>query len=142
MTLYLDTSSIVKLYVEEVGRDDVKRLLADAAVVFTSQVAYPQTRSALARRRREGHLSAASFGAAKKDFEADWTLFARVETTAVLCAEAGELAERYELRGFDSIHLASFAEMVRALQGADDVQFSSFDDRLNIAARKLARRLR
>ena len=71
-----------------------------------------------------------------------WPHCIGVPVTSALCRQAGDLAERYELRGFDSIHLASFAEMLRALQGADDVTFSSFDDRLNAAARKLARRLR
>lgn len=139
MTLYLDTSSIVKLYVDEPAREDVQRLLSDASVVVTSQVAYPETRSALARRHREGALSAAAHQSAKNDFEAEWSLFAKIETSAALCSEAGNLAERYELRGFDAVHLASFAEMLRALHGMDDVQFSSFDDRLNRAARRLAR---
>ena len=139
MTLYLDTSSIVKLYVDEPAREDVRRLLTDASVVVTSQVAYPEARSAFARRRREGALSAAAHQNAKNDFETDWSMFAKIETTATLCSEAGHLAERYALHGFDAIHLASFAEMLRALRGTDDVEFSSFDDRLNSAARRLAR---
>jgi hypothetical protein len=32
--------------------------------------------------------------------------------------------------------------MLRGLQGADDVVFSSFDDRLNAAARRLARKFK
>ena len=58
MTLYLDTSSLVKLYLAEVGTDSVRRLVDDATLVATSQIAYPETRAALARRRREGALSA------------------------------------------------------------------------------------
>ena len=57
MTLYLDTSSLVKLYVEEIGSDDVRELVAEAVVVSTSIVAYPETRAALARLRRRGDLS-------------------------------------------------------------------------------------
>ncbi len=41
----------------------------------------------------------------------------------------------YQLRGFDSFHLASFAQTLRGLEGADDVAFSSFEDRLNRAAK-------
>lgn len=44
------------------------------------------------------------------------------------------------LRGFDALHLASFAEVVRRA-GASNTQFSSFDDPLNNAARDVARRL-
>ena len=52
----------------------------------------------------------------------------------------GELAERYRLRGFDSVHLATFAEVARRA-GARETRFSSFDDRLNQAAQRLAQRL-
>jgi hypothetical protein len=54
--------------------------------------------------------------------------------------DAGEFAERYALRGFDALHLASFAEIARRA-GARETRFSSFDEPLNRAARDLARRL-
>jgi uncharacterized protein len=71
--------------------------------------------------------------------DADWEHYVAVAVTRDLCREAGDLAERYRLRGFDAIHLASFAEVLRGLQGRADVTFSSFDDRLNRAARRLSR---
>ena len=40
MTLYLDTSSLVKLYVAEVDTERVRRLVDDATWVATSQIAY------------------------------------------------------------------------------------------------------
>jgi predicted nucleic acid-binding protein len=137
--LYLDTSSLVKLYVEEEGSDDVQALVDDATLIATSHVAYPEARAALARRRRERALSPRSFTAAKRAFETDWIRYVAIEVQGSLCREAGDLAERYRLRGFDSVHLASFAEMLRGLQGRADVRFSSFDDRLNQAARQLSR---
>ena len=53
MILYLDTSSLVKLYVDEPGSEDVLRLVDQAELVTTSVVAYAEARAALARRRRE-----------------------------------------------------------------------------------------
>ena len=140
MTLYLDTSSLVKLYVEEVGSDDVRNLVAEATVVATSIVAYPETRAALARLRRSGDLTPAKFATAKRNFEAQWPAFLTLDVTAPLSREAGEFAERYALRGFDALHLASFAEIVRRA-GPVETRFSSFDDRLNKASRDVARRL-
>ena len=138
MTLYLDTSSLVKLYVTETGSAVVRRLVSEANVVATSVVAYAETRAALARLRREGALTASKAAAAKREFEEQWPAYLTVEATGVLCRAAGELAERHGLRGFDSIHLASFAEVARRARTAD-TQFSSFDDRLNQAARKVTR---
>ncbi len=141
MTLYLDTSSLVKLYVAEVDTESVRRLVDDATLVATSQIAYPETRAALARRRREGALSAGAFTLAKRTFDADWARYFAVEVTASLCREAGELAERLRLRGHDSVHLASFAEVVRR-GGTQETRFSSCDDALNRASRAILRELR
>lgn len=140
MTVYLDTSSLIKLYVEEPGSDAVLQLIDDATVVSTSLVAYPETRAALARLRREGRLAAAAFRTAKRDFEQQWHAYLSIEPTVTVCLEAGELAERYGLRGFDAIHLASFAEIARRA-GIERTRFSSFDDRLTRAARRLRRTL-
>jgi len=45
--------------------------------------------------------------AAKHAFEEQWPTYLTLEATDSLCRAAGELAEKYSLRGFDSIHLAS-----------------------------------
>ena len=140
MTLYLDTSSAIKLYVLEVGSDVVHALVGDAVVVATSAITYAETRAALARLRRDGALTVAKFTSAKREFEQQWPSFMTLDATAALCRSAGELAERYQLRGFDSVHLATFAEVARRA-GPRDTRFSSFDDRLNQAAQRLARRL-
>lgn len=49
VTLYLDTSSLVKLYVEEPDSDTVRRLVETAAIVSTASIAYTET----ARRLRD-----------------------------------------------------------------------------------------
>ncbi len=58
--------------------------------------------------------------------------------TNALCRDAGDLAERHGLRGYDSVHLAAYLEVVRAA-GKGTVRFSCFDDRLTAAARSAAR---
>jgi predicted nucleic acid-binding protein len=131
VTVYADTSSLVKLFVEEAESDAVRERILTASVVFTSDVVYAEVRAALARRRRDGTL-----------FETKWTDLLSIPATQEICHEAGDLAERYELRGFDSIHLASFAEMLRGLQGRDQVEFSSFDEHLNGVAKRVARTIR
>ncbi|MFI5177153.1 MAG: type II toxin-antitoxin system VapC family toxin [Vicinamibacterales bacterium] len=140
MTLYLDTSSLVKLYVAETGSDAVRALLDRATVVATSSVAYAEARAAFARLRRDRRLSAAAHADLKRHLDADWPAYLTIDAGDALCRSAGELTEQYRLRGFDSIHLASFAEVARRA-GVTDTRFSSFDEPLNQAARTLARRL-
>ena len=85
MTLYLDTSSAIKLYVAEAGSDMVRTLVGDAAVVATSVVTYAETRAALARLRREGALTAANIRSAKREFEEQWPSFMKLDATEALC---------------------------------------------------------
>lgn len=141
MTLYLDTSSLVKLYVTESGSEDVRARVDEATIVATSMIAYPETRAALARRRRERALRPAAFNAAKRKFDDDWPKYLAVNVTDALCREAGNFAERYALRGYDGVHLACFIEVARRA-GITDTEFSSFDDRLNAVARRAVRALR
>jgi predicted nucleic acid-binding protein len=134
LILYLDTSSLIKLYVEESGSAETERLLGESSLGCTSVVAYAEARSALARLCREGSLTAEEHTLAKADLDRDWPHFLSVEVTPVVWRTAGDLAERHALRGFDSLHLASFLYLTKANLG-EPVQFSSFDGRLNGAAR-------
>jgi predicted nucleic acid-binding protein len=132
--LYLDTSSLIKLYLEEQGTAEVRQLVEAAEVLATSVIAYPEARSALARLHREGGLTSSELARVRSAFEQDWRLFLVLEVTAGIWRQAGDLAARRALRGFDSLHLASFLSL-GAEQGRAGVEFSSHDDRLNEAAR-------
>lgn len=133
MILYLDTSSLVKLYVEEAGSDAVRRLVAGASRIAVSVVAYPEARSAFARRHREHALTRSAFRGVCMAFERDWSRIVRLAVTEDVYRTAAALAGRHALRALDSLHLASFLLLRRRLppRGA---AFSSFDRRLNRAA--------
>ncbi len=140
MILYLDTSSLIKLYVEEEGSETVRADVAAADVVATSLLAYPEARAALARLRRERSLSSSGHRRARTAFEEDWERYLVVQVTEPICRTAGDLAERHGLRAYDSVHLSSFRTL--RLQGRGNVRFSSFDRHLNRAAAAESRRLR
>ena len=141
MTLYLDTSSLFKLYVEESGSDEVRQDLAEAETVATSAVSYPEARAAFARLRRDGQLTPTMFLAVKRDFDTDWSRLAIIEPTVRLCRAAGEFAERHGLRGCDSIHLATYLELAGEQRGSE-TRFSSFDRQLSRAATLALRAIR
>jgi predicted nucleic acid-binding protein len=106
--LYLDTSSLVKLYVHEPGSEDVGRLLEKAEIAATSVLAYPEARAALARRRRESSLTPTAHRRARAALDADWPRILALDVAEPLAKSAGDLAERHRLRGFDALHLASY----------------------------------
>jgi len=132
VTLYLDTSALVKLYVREPGSAETQARCDAASIVATSRVAYPEARAAFARRRRESVLTRTALTRAVAALDRDLEHFVVIELSARLARFAGELAERRALRGFDAIHLASALELER-LTGASGA-FFCFDDRLRKAA--------
>lgn len=132
MILYLDTSALVKLYVAETGSGEVRKKLRQADHAATSRVAYPEARSALARRRREGAISSAGLQRAVSALDRDMGSLVIVELNESVARRAGELAERHALRGFDAIHLASALEL-GLLTGSPPV-FIAFDERQALAA--------
>ncbi len=104
---YFDSSALVKLVVDEPGSEDASRLWDGADEVFASRVALPEVRAALAAAGRAGHLDGADARAATARWEELARALRRVELTANVEAQAGELAESHALSGFDAVHLAS-----------------------------------
>ena len=134
MRLYLDTSALVKLYVEEDGRPLVTKSVEEADSAATSLVAYVEARAAFALRRREGILLAADHNRVLRDFENDWRTFFIIDVTGPLVKNAGKLAERHALRAYDAVHLASADFFQSTLEEA--VTFASWDSRLETAAQR------
>jgi predicted nucleic acid-binding protein len=132
VSLYLDTSALVKLYVQEAGSAEVARQVDGAAVVATSRVAYPEARAALARRCREGAISAPALRRAVSALDRDLGCYVVVELVASVARRAGALAEQHSLRGFDAIHLASALELAQL--GGVVPAFMAYDRAINAAA--------
>lgn len=134
MTLYLDTSALLKLYVAERGSKLVKSALAKAQDVAIATVGYAEARAALARRQREGALTERGLKTAVRALERDWESFTRLEVTDGMARLAGSLAEHHGLRGFDAVHLAAALMLERE---AGSLVFVGFGDKLTRAARSL-----
>lgn len=114
----------------------MKELVAEASLVATSVLTYPEVRSAMARLRREGGLSEIELAQVKADLDRDWNGFLALPVEGVW-RRAGDLAELHGLRGADSVHLATYLALL-GMQRGMPVRFSSFDERLNLAARREA----
>ena len=130
MILYLDTSSLVKLYVTEAHSGPVRDWVEEAEIIATCRVAYPEMVSALNRRFRGGDLEKREYDLLVKTFSAEWQRLAVIDFDEIA---AGRLAEVYGLRGFDAVHLSA-AGLLRSSGSAPAVAFSSFDEKLNLAA--------
>lgn len=137
MTVYLDTSHLVKLYVEEDDSGTVEALVQMADIVATSALAYPEARATFARRRRERLMSPSEHTRVVRQLDADWDRLLILPLSAEGAQAAGRLADRHRLRGADAVHLVAFEELLSHSEDAD-VRFSCADSTLTRAARSLA----
>lgn len=134
MILYLDTSAWVKLYVREAGSEELNVHSAAAEAMAASVVAYPEARAAFARLKAQGISTEAKHQQRLAQLNLDWKNMLRIELVPAIVCTAGDLAEVYGLRGFDSIHLASALWLKEKI--STPLHFAVFDQRLRTAAER------
>lgn len=135
MILFCDTSALIKLYIDEDGSSDLKTRLQESEVVAVCRVAWAEAYAALSRRAREVPEDALLIEQAKVALAADWRHFVVLEIDQPLVELAGEYADTFALRGYDSIQLAAAFETGRISQ--TPLFFACYDMRLNKAAKLL-----
>lgn len=133
MILYCDTSALVKLYVDEAGSSDVRRLVDEAEAVAIARIGYVEAKSAFARAVYGGRLVRRRYREMLEDFEQDWSRCLVVEMTEQVLRRAGRLAEKHRLRAYDAVHLAAAMEIRDRI--ASPFALAGFDEDLNRAAR-------
>ena len=132
MILFCDTSALLKLYIMEAGSETLKARVAEAEAVVVCRVAWAEAYAALSRRAREVPGDAPVIEQAKAALAQDWPRFVVMEVDQALVERAGNYADTFALRGYDSIQLAAAFEAGRITQLP--ICFAGFDARLNKAA--------
>lgn len=97
------------------------------------RIAWAEACAARVRRARETPADEIAIAAARQALARNWPHFFIVEITQSEVERAGEFAETFALRGYDSVRLAAACEILPAAPSG--VAFSCFDNRLNKAAK-------
>ena len=137
MILYLDTSSFVKLVLDdEPGAAETRARYEEAEHTCISVITYPEATAALCRQDREVGTVTERLDTWLRDFEGFWRQCVRVP---VFESTAARLARAHALRGMDAVQLASAAELrarVLADTPAADFRLLAYDRRLLEAAER------
>lgn len=107
MIAYVDTSSLLKLLIDEDGSDRAELIWNAADVVASAALIVVEARAALAAATRGARLTAVQRRTVKGELVALVEDLTIVEITEDLIVDAAELAEREALRGYDAVHLAA-----------------------------------
>lgn len=133
MTVFADSSAVLKLYVDETDHQPVRALPTPFALAGITRV---EVTSALWRKHRMDDIDAGQAAdlvmAFQADLGADSERFLVSATPRHLLADAARLCGTHRLRALDAVQLAS-ANRVRSAAPRCD-SFLTFDRRLRSAA--------
>ena len=119
-SVYLDTSALIKRYIEEEGTAQVIALTKGGASVqvIILDVALLESRSAVRRREREGDISDSDADRILKQIEEDASSsFLLQPSTSAVMEEAARLIDRHPLRAYDALQLAGCLVARRGVTG-------------------------
>lgn len=129
MKIFLDTSSLIKLYHTEAGTNELDKLLDENSIqeIFLSEIAKVEFDSAVWKKVRTKDLSKEEAIDIINSFQSDYKNFSFINTDNYLLILARELVTKYGITGLrtlDSIQLASIVSIKAELSlavTADDL---------------------
>jgi len=127
LSLYVDSSALLKRYIEEPDSDLAGDVLASDTSLLTARHTIVEVRRNLARLLDERDATAA-----RAVFVEDMAAFGIIELDAVTCEAAASIAELTGARTLDALHLAAAQRA-----GGSAIGFVTFDLRQAQAARTL-----
>ncbi len=127
MTLYVDSSALLKQYLNEDDAEEAERILSSDSRWVSSRITLIEVRRTLSRELRNLNLNQA-----RRQFENEWALVDVVDADAAGCERAADIAELTGVRTLDAIHLAAAQRA-----GAPALSFVTFDHRQARAARSM-----
>ena len=107
--VYLDTSALIKRYIEENGTERVLELTEDSAgaQIIILDITHLEARSALRRRQREGDISEADAHGILDQIEADVSSSFLIQpSTSAVIEDGARLIDRHALKVYDALQLA------------------------------------
>lgn len=102
MSLYVDSSALLKRYVDEHDSDVAVSVMASDPVLVTSRLTEVEVRRNLARL-----LDGDNLFSARRRLAVDLDAFALVALDATTCGQAALIAEQTLCRSLDSLHLSA-----------------------------------
>jgi hypothetical protein len=134
MIYYVDTSALVKRYLNETGSQWLRRIFLavnNARDVFIMAITGVEMSAALARKLRLGEIFQSVYQSALDQFEKDFRCrYSRIRVTYAVVARAMDVTKRRPLRAYDAIQLAGALELKTRIQAVSrlNVTFLSADN--------------
>ncbi len=110
MKIFIDSSALVKGYIEEPGSNRVAELFKKAKEIAVCIVCVPEVLSACNRLIREKKINTRQYGLIKREFLLDVGEFAVIDLTNEVILRSIQCLEKGALRSLDALHVAAAIE--------------------------------
>lgn len=141
--LYLDSSVLIKRYVQEAGSEAVISRFERRETIYTSMLSFAEVHATIGRKYRDKDLSASEKERLVNEFTYDWVYSLIVlELTTRTLAALPALCEKYFLKASDAVHLSAAIWLKDGIRtdakgfenGEEIVEFGVSDRQLSEAA--------
>ncbi len=137
MNVFMDTSAIVKIYVDEAYSDIIRSIYSSSNnTIYIADIAKVELGSAIKKRLNQTDIEEEQYSLIKTYFLNDYRDgFEVIKSEERLLDQALELIHGYSLKAYDSVQLAAALQCQNLLRNHKLI-FLSFDKKLINAARK------
>lgn len=125
MIIYLDTSALIKLYIQEAGSAQVEKQVHQANLSGTINLTKVEMAAALAKAVRMQVITEQESQTSWRDFTTQWPSIYQLDVSEVIRERAVQVIWAHHLRGYDAMHLAA-AHVWREALG-EEIIFATFD---------------
>lgn len=115
MNYFIDTSALIKRYINEKGSNVVDSIFREGASIFVSEISKIEAISTIKRLLVTNNIDLANYSSIKRELLFDFTLFNIIEHNNDILEMAIKMIEKYQLKTLDSIQLASCLSQFSAI---------------------------
>jgi predicted nucleic acid-binding protein len=107
MVVFIDTSSLIKRYVEEQGSDEVDRYFSENTDIYISPVTPVEMYAALKRKLRDESISSETYRNALKLWQDDFNNYSVVLFNDELIAKALDIVNTHDVKTLDALQIGA-----------------------------------
>ena len=132
MTIYYDSSALLKIYIEEEYSDFIRQFISKHQINYISTLSYVELHSVFSRLVNSSQITNDELVFLKASFNNDFNIFRQIPIDNRILKQAADLTYLTNLRALDSIHLATLNYLKSITY--EELLFGCFDNKLIDAA--------
>ncbi len=111
MNYFMDTSALIKKYIQERGSETIEVLMDKADIIYVASLTKIECFSVIKRLLQDKLISASDYSRMKKEMMTDFDYYTIVKFNDVIEEAAARLLDSHQLKTLDAVQAASVSVM-------------------------------